>query len=68
LEIALSPDDVAVAGKYPVTVTNPSPGGGPSSAVNFNIVTGTPTGSFDVAVGASIGALAHSSNLTLVVQ
>jgi hypothetical protein len=37
LTIMLSASDQATAGTYPVVVTNPSPGGGASSAVDFTI-------------------------------
>jgi len=37
LTISLSTSDQATAGSYPVVVTNPSPGGGPSNAVNFTV-------------------------------
>ena len=39
LTILLTVADLATAGSYPIVVTNPSPGGGASNAVNF-IVTG----------------------------
>ncbi|MGO8819065.1 MAG: IPT/TIG domain-containing protein [Terriglobia bacterium] len=37
LTISLSASDQATAGTYPVVVTNPAPGGGSSSAVNFTV-------------------------------
>ena len=37
LTISLSASDQATAGSYPVVVTNPSPGGGASNAVNFTV-------------------------------
>jgi uncharacterized repeat protein (TIGR03803 family) len=37
LAIALSASDLATAGAFPVVVTNPSPGGGTSNAVNFAV-------------------------------
>jgi hypothetical protein len=37
LTIQLSFADQAIAGQYPVIVTNPSPGGGASGAVNFTV-------------------------------
>src|ERR1017187_3933205 len=37
LTISLTTGDQATAGTYPVVVTNPSPGGGASSAVNFTV-------------------------------
>jgi subtilase family serine protease len=68
LTISLAAADMATMGSYPVTVTNPTPGGGVSSALNFNIVTGTPTGNFNVTVTATSGALTHSTNFILVVN
>ncbi|MGO8734065.1 MAG: beta strand repeat-containing protein [Terriglobia bacterium] len=43
LTLALASTDVATAGTYPVTVTNPAPGGGTSSAVNFSVGNPVPT-------------------------
>jgi hypothetical protein len=37
LTITLSASDQATAGSYPVVVTNPSPGGGASNAVDFTV-------------------------------
>jgi uncharacterized repeat protein (TIGR03803 family) len=37
LTIPLASTDVGTAGTFPVTVTNPTPGGGTSSAVNFTV-------------------------------
>ena len=37
MTIALTTADLATAGSYPVIVTNPAPGGGTSSAVNFTV-------------------------------
>ena len=37
LTIQLSASDQATAGNYPVVVTNPSPGGGPSNSVSFTV-------------------------------
>jgi hypothetical protein len=37
LTISLSANDQATVGTYPVMVTNPTPGGGPSNAVNFSV-------------------------------
>ena len=68
LSIPLAANDLATTGTYPVVVTNPAPGGGASSPVNFNVVTGTPTGTFNVTVTASSGSLTHSANFSLVVQ
>ena len=37
LTIMLTASDQATAGSYPVVVTNPAPGGGPSNALNFTV-------------------------------
>ncbi len=66
--IMLTTNDLATTGTYPVIVSNPAPGGGASNAVNFGVVTGTPTGSFTVIVGASSGSLAHTTTFTLTIQ
>lgn len=68
LILSLSSADVATLGSYPVVVTNPAPGGGASNAVNFGVVSGTPTGTFSVTVTASSGALTHSQTFQLTVQ
>lgn len=68
MSIAVGTNDVSTTGTYPVVVTNPAPGGGPSGAVNFSVVTGTPTGTFPVTVTASSGTLTHSTTFNLVVQ
>jgi hypothetical protein len=38
LTITLSASDQATAGTFPVVVTNPAPGGGPSNTMNFMVV------------------------------
>ena len=68
LTISLTPTDLATAGSYPVVVTNPTPGGGASAPVNFNVVTGTPTGAFTITVTATSGPLTHSATFTLNVN
>jgi hypothetical protein len=68
LEVALGPNDVATTGQYPVVVTNPTPGGGSSAPVNFDIVTGTPTGYFTANMTATIGPIAHSAQLSMQIQ
>jgi hypothetical protein len=68
LSIQLLAADLATIGSYPVVVSNPAPGGGASGAVNFGVVSGTPTGSFNVTVTASSGSLTHTTTFTLVVQ
>ena len=54
LTLALTVADQASVGTYPIEVTNPSPGGGTSTAVNF-AVTG-PVVSGTVYKGASVGS------------
>jgi hypothetical protein len=66
--ITLTTADLAALGTYPVIVSNPAPGGGASNTVNFGVVTGTPTGTFTVTVGASSGSLAHTTTFTLTIQ
>ena len=68
LTISLTPADLATAGSYPVVVTNPTPGGGASAPVNFNVVTGTPTGAFTITVTATSGPLTHSAAFALNVN
>jgi len=68
MTMALSTGDIANVGTYPVEVSNPAPGGGSSGATNLSVVTGTPTGSFQVTVTATSGSLTHSTNFTLIVQ
>ena len=68
LSISLAATDLSATGSYPVVVTNPSPGGGASSAVNFSVVTGTPTGTFNVTVTAASGSLTHTGSFSLIVQ
>jgi len=40
---AITAADIAAVGAFPVTVTNPTPGGGTSAAVNFNVTNPPPT-------------------------
>lgn len=68
LSISLSPSDLAATGAYPVVVTNPAPGGGNSNPVNFSVVQGTPTGSFNITITATNGLLSDTTTLTLLVQ
>jgi hypothetical protein len=63
-----STSQLATVAQLPVVVTNPAPGGGPSSPMNFVVTTGTPTGNFSVTFTATSGPLTHSQNFTLVVQ
>ena len=68
LAISLTTADMAATGSFPLVVTNPTPGGGTSSAVNFNVVSGTPVGSFNVIVTGTSGSLTHTTNFTLTIN
>jgi hypothetical protein len=68
ISLELSASDIATLGNVPVVVTNPTPGGGASNSMDFNVTTGTPTGNFTVTVTASSGSLTHSITLYLTVQ
>jgi hypothetical protein len=66
--LELSVSDVATLGKLPVVVTNPSPGGGASNSMDFNVTTGTSTGSFTIMVTAMSGSVSHIATFYLTVQ
>jgi hypothetical protein len=68
IQIALGPTDVATTGLYPVVVINPAPGGGSSAPMNFDIVTGTPTGSFYITLTATSGPITHTATTIMYVQ
>lgn len=68
MTIGLGTNDVGTVGQYPVVVSNPSPGGGPSSATNFAVVNGTPTGSFQVTVSATSGPITRTASVMMYVQ
>lgn len=68
IQIALEPSDVATTGQFPVVVTNPGPGGGPSAPVSFSVLSGTPTGTFYATLTASSGPITHSVELFILVQ
>jgi hypothetical protein len=68
LSIQLNPSDLMSMGTFPVNISNPTPGGGQSPAVNFNVVSGTPTGSFPVTITATGAGFTHSANFALQVQ
>jgi subtilase family serine protease len=68
VELILSSNDLAALGSFPVVVTNPTPGGGASAPMNFSVVTGTPTGTFNITVTATSGTLTHSTTFALQVQ
>lgn len=60
LTIPLTAGDQATAGTYPVVVTNPTPGGGASSAVNFTVNNPTPGISSLSPTSATAGASAQT--------
>jgi hypothetical protein len=66
--LELSANDVATLGKFPVEVTNPTPGGGTSNSMDFNVTTGTPTGFFPITVTATSGSVSHTATFYLTVQ
>jgi hypothetical protein len=68
LTIPLTASDMQTQGNYPVVVTNPTPGGGASNSVKFDVVSGTPVGTFNVTVTATSGSTQHSTTFTLTVQ
>ena len=68
LSVWLTAADLSGTGTFPVTVTNSAPGGGTSAAVNFNVVTGTPSGTFPVSVTATGAGFTHTFTFTLVIQ
>jgi hypothetical protein len=64
LTISLSATDQATAGSYAVVVTNPAPGGGTSSPVNFAVGNPQPTLTSLSPVSAVVGAAAQTLTLT----
>jgi beta-glucanase (GH16 family) len=54
LTISLSASDQATPGYYAVIVTNPSPGGGPSNSVNFNVALTVPVFSTTAAQNGAV--------------
>ena len=54
LTISLTTADLAMAGNYPVVVTNPSPGGGASPAANFVVTSNLPENEWTWMVGSDI--------------
>src|ERR1017187_8251309 len=60
LTISLTAGDQATAGTYPVVVTNPTPGGGASSAVNFTVNNFVPSISSISPTSATAGAAAQT--------
>jgi len=68
IALELSPSDITTLGEIPVVVTNPTPGGGVSNSMDFNVTTGTPTGFFMITVTATSGSLNHTATFYLTVQ
>lgn len=68
IALELSGSDIASLGTVPVVVTNPTPGGGASNSMDFNVTTGTPTGFFTITVTATSGSLSHTATFYLTVQ
>ena len=68
LTIQLTAGDQATAGSYPVVVTNPTPGGGASNAVNFSVNASTsnpvPTIVSLAPSSATVGAAAQTLTIT----
>jgi len=60
LTIQLSAADQATAGSYVVVVTNPAPGGGASSSVNFTVNNPVPTITTLSPASANVGAAAQT--------
>jgi subtilase family serine protease len=66
--IGLTASDLASTGSFPVVVSNPTPGGGSSAPTDFNVVTGTPTGTVSFTVTGTSGSLTNSITFPLTVQ
>jgi hypothetical protein len=64
LTIMLSTSDLAVAGAFAVVVTNPSPGGGSSNALNFMVQASPPTAGFSMSSGTQVATDGQSLNLS----
>lgn len=65
LSAALTSADLSTAGSFPVIATNPPPGGGPSNAATFTVVTPNPVPS--ITALAPCGLVAGSGTFTLTV-
>ena len=63
LKISLTASDLATAGSYPVVVTNPAPGGGPSNAMNITV--GNPLPMISSLSPSSLSIGASPQNLTI---
>jgi len=60
LQIQLTAADLATAGSFPVVVTNPTPGGGPSNTLSFSVNNPVPTISSLSPPSATAGAPAQT--------
>jgi hypothetical protein len=63
---AIPTSDLTSAGTYPITVSNPSPGGGTSNAVNFAVVQSHPTPV--IATLTPCGRVANATAFTLSIN
>ena len=63
MTISLSAADQATAGSYAVVVTNPAPGGGASSPLNFAVNNPAPTLTSLSPASAVVGAAAQTLTL-----
>jgi len=68
MQFSPSANQVAATGQLPVVVTNPSPGGGASNAMDFVVTTGTPTGNFVLTVSATGAGFTHTATVYLGVR
>ena len=64
LEVTLGAGDLRAAGTFPITVENPGPGGGTSSALTLTLVNGIP----EITVLPSAGATAGSGGFSVAVH
>jgi len=65
LTIALTQGDLTTAGSYPVVVTNPAPGGGSSSAVNFTVTGSSAAPAITSFLPATLPAGSAAQTLTI---
>ncbi len=64
LTIALTSADTTTGGNYPITVTNPTPGGGTSNAVNLGVGSPVPAVSALSPCGVVAGAASFNLSIT----
>ena len=65
LTISLTTGDLATAGSYPVVVTNPAPGGGPSTAVSFTVSASNPVPTLSSITPLSVLAGSNDTSITI---